>query len=99
MSIEVLQVSYINACDVIPDGFDDFFSKFLTEQQFPLGFNSYSLVDTGYFAYELLEYIGMLQEESGDSDKDKDGRDIYLLTQAAEFISSLPDYIYINLES
>jgi hypothetical protein len=98
MSIQVQQVNYIDACDVIPDGFDDFFSKFLTEQQFPLGFNSYSLVDAGSFSYELLEYIGMLQEESGDSDKDRDGRDICLLTEAVKLLSQLPDNVYVNIE-
>ena len=99
MSIQVQQVNYIDACDVIPDVFDDFFSEFLADRQFFWVTNSFSMVSAKEFATELEEYIAMLQEESGDSDKDRDGRDIHLLTEAEKLLSQLPDNVYINLES
>ena len=97
--INIYQINYVRSTDVIPDGFDDFFSEFLAERQFAWGTNSYSLVSASALADEVKEYIEMLQEESDDSDKDKDGRDITLLMKAYNYLNSLPNNVYVDLES
>jgi len=85
-------VNFVNACDIIPEEFDDFFGEFLANRNFAWGTNSFSLVGVEVFTEAVQEYIAMLQE-------DEDEREILPLLSVFASLKSLDNRVYVNLEN